>query len=39
MRAAGRGGGGARFEELLGGVVAVAVVLDGFPGRGDAPLV
>jgi hypothetical protein len=25
--------------ELLGGVVAVAVVLDEFPGRGDAPLV
>ena len=25
--------------ELLGGVVAVAVVLDEFPGGGDAPLV
>ena len=25
--------------ELLGGVVAVAMVLDEFPGGGDAPLV
>jgi hypothetical protein len=27
------------LTELLGGVVAVAMVLDEFPGGGDAPLV